>query len=369
MTGYAAAPAPRSVPVVIVGGGVAAAAAAIALAAEGVECAVVAPIRSGMSGHRIGESLGSGGGDLLAGLGLRERFLAGPHRTAGPFFSAWGAPVLLRKPPTRGWTLDRVAFDTMLADAMATATPSRIDGSVRRVLREDADWLVDLGNGAAARGRFLLDCTGRASAIGRRLSTQRRIDRLVACHATLERADPGVEPTAATVLESARGGWWYATLLPSGRGLVAWFTDPCPGPILHDLAAWQAMLAESRFTGPWLASAGFAAPGLPAVTPAGTLYLDRAADAALGWAAAGDAAVAFDPLSSHGIVSALWMGQQAGRAAAAWIRGDARPVAEYADAVSRGTARYLGERRAMYTQERRFADLPFWRSRHADLRP
>lgn len=357
---------PRSVPVLIAGNGTAAAAAALALAAEGIEAAIVAPARPGGMPDRVGESLGPAGEDLLAGLGLRERFLAGPHRPAGAFHAAWGAPVLLRRPEPRGWVLDRPAFDAMLAEAAAETTAVRIDGSVRGVEREAGGWRVEVGaggGGSTIRCRFLLDCTGRAAAIGRRLAIQRQIDRLIACHATVTQSDHEVEPTRATVVESARDGWWYATLLPSGRGLVAWFTDPCPGPILREPAAWSALQAESRFAVPWLVSAGFPPAGLPSVAPAGTVLLDRAADAGTGWAAAGDAAAAFDPLSSHGLVSALWMGARAGRAAAAWLRGDPAPLAAYAAAVAAGAARYLDERGQMYVRERRFAGAPFWRGR------
>ncbi|MGI9254819.1 MAG: tryptophan 7-halogenase, partial [Thermomicrobiales bacterium] len=315
--------------------------------------------------HRIGESHGPAGEELLDGLGLWERFLAGPHRPAAAFFSAWGAPILLHRPAHRGWVLDRPAFDAMVHDAAASAVTHRLEGSVRKVRRDDGGWRVDLADGVTLHCRFLLDCTGCAAAIGRQLAGQRRVDRLMACHAEMASSDVGIVPTPATVLESARDGWWYATLLPSGNAIVAWFTDPGSVPILRDPDAWAALQAESRFAIPWLASAGFMVPALPVAASVGTVLLDRVSDAKTGWAAAGDAAAAFDPLSSHGLVSALWMGGQAGRAAAAWLRGDPAPLDAYAQTVARGTARYLVERQAMYARERRFAGAPFWRRRLA----
>jgi flavin-dependent dehydrogenase len=347
------------IPVAIIGGGAASAAAAISLAQSGTAALVVAP--EPRQEARIGESMGSAGEDLLAALGLRERFLAGVHRPAQAFFSAWGAPVLLRRPHAPGWVLDRSAFDHMLDTAARETGIPRVAQTVRRAERQDAVWSLTLGNGATIHARFLLDCSGRAAVIGRRQVIQTRIDRMVAWHVLLDQRDPGVTPTAATVVESARNGWWYATLLPSGRALLAWFTDPAPGANLDNPEGWRSWLRDSWFVGSWLASAGFGPPGPPRVAPAGTLLLARAAGE--GWAAAGDAAAAFDPLSSHGIVSALWMGRQAALSAVACTAGDSAPLAAYADAVARGVAGYQRQRIAMYARERRFPDSPFWTAR------
>ncbi len=95
-------------------------------------------------------------------------------------------------------------------------------------------------------------------------------------------------------------------------------------------------------------------PRLPGcVTDASTSWLDRIAGP--GWAATGDAAAAFDPLSSQGIVTALVMGREAGRVAAGTVsrggvRGAVRVTAGGAPGAARGVLRAraaLGRRRLL----------------------
>ena len=70
----------------------------------------------------------------------------------------------------------------------------------------------------------------------------------------------------------------------------------------------------------------------------------------------GDAAVAFDPLSSQGIVTAIVMGRE-GRLAAGEITGE-----EY-DEQYVVLGEHLALREAYYGLERRWAEADFWRRR------
>ena len=92
------------------------------------------------------------------------------------------------------------------------------------------------------------------------------------------------------------------------------------------------------------------------VTDASTSWLDRIAGP--GWAATGDAAAAFDPLSSQGIVTALVMGREAGRVAAGTVRPE-EYEAQYASLLEE----HLALLKAYYGLERRWADSDFWRRR------
>ncbi len=82
-----------------------------------------------------------------------------------------------------------------------------------------------------------------------------------------------------------------------------------------------------------------------------------------GWCAAGDAAAAFDPLSSHGMTTALWSGRQAALGIDAMLKGEAESLRVYAETMTAGVARYRVECQAVYAQEWRYADRPFWRRR------
>jgi len=353
----------HDIPTLVVGGGVAGSSAGIALAKAGVPFAVITPPSRGNLDYRIGESLGLGAEQLLIDLGVWEPFQRGGHRKVEHSFASWGSPMLVRREDQRGWILDRLAFDALLHDTSSEQASLRIEDWVRAVQQDASGWIVTTGHGERIRCQFIIDCSGRSAVVARKMTERHRLDRLIACHGALSRWDVSVEVTPASVVEAGELGWWYAVLLPSGKALLAWFTDACPGDMVRDHAVWQERLRTSTFAVPWLKSAGFETPGFPSVSPAGTVMLERAADATRGWAAAGDAALSVDPLSSHGILSALWMGRQVGVAAAAWINGDPQPLEDYRVEVARGASRYLKERTAMYASEQRYPASSFWQQR------
>ena len=111
-------------------------------------------------------------------------------------------------------------------------------------------------------------------------------------------------------------------------------------------------------------------PATPRRAAAHTAHLDRVyAD---GWTAAGDAAVAFDPLSSQGVLTALYTGLSAGLAVDARLSripyGTDSALAAYADKVAAARHAYLRGHRVIHAQETRWTDRPFWARRLADHR-
>jgi flavin-dependent dehydrogenase len=82
-----------------------------------------------------------------------------------------------------------------------------------------------------------------------------------------------------------------------------------------------------------------------------------------GWIAAGDAALAFDPLSSQGILTALYTGMRAAEAVVATHHGDRVALAHYAARIDAIAATYHQQLRQYYAIEQRWHDAPFWRKR------
>lgn len=341
--------------------------------------------------------------------------------------SAWGSPVLattdfMLNPFGTGWHLDRAAFDRDLLAAAARQGAQVWQGTVGDVARVDGRWeltVVDHGDrgersggpadpadpsdwaeaadpadlagltGAGDRGRpsrpgeeagrtrlvadVLVDASGRRSVVARAHgATLAADDRLVAV--------VGVWPTrgavgrdATTTVEAVADGWWYTAPVPGDRRVVALLTD---GDLLangevqvRDAAEFAAHLAATDHIA---AIVEAEAVGEPAVAPrrwaAGTAWLDRPVGP--GWVAVGDAAAAFDPLSSQGVISALATGARA----AAVVRevlaaGHDHPVGEageaYAADVAASVARHRRDRAAVYAQEGRWPSAPFWARRRA----
>ncbi len=235
--------------------------------------------------------------------------------------------------------------------------------------RERRGALALCAGGADIAAGFLLDASGRAAVVARSRPGA-RADRLAALWAFLEQ-DPAspVVPTRATLIRSAPNGWWYAALLADGRLALNWYSDPdlLPLEATRGTAALAALLAESRHVARWIDEAGFRL-AVPRLASAGTTWLAPAAGEAqgAGWAAVGDAAAAFDPLSSHGMTTALWTAIAAAETAVASAAGDPAPLGRYAAAVTAGVRGLPGRPQPrLYAAEARFAEHPFWRRRTA----
>jgi flavin-dependent dehydrogenase len=297
-------------------------------------------------------------------MGLWTEFASAGHT---PFFgncSSWGSDVVderdfLYQPYGAGWRIDRGAFDSLLAGAARAAgaewfAPAR---AVQIERRDGGGWRVKL-EGAAIEAELALDASGRASSVARALGVERRsYDRLIGIGAVVDAAH-GFADTR-TLLESSTDGWWYSGIVPGGKVAVIFFTD-------SDLLAarraasrdgWRDLLERTAHTR-WRAG-----PGAPTVRMLAANSSALAQCAGDGWLAAGDAAAAYDPLASQGILTALWAGELAARAAALHLSGDRQALERYQRVVQRAFAIYLHNRSAYYCAERRWSAFDFWRRR------
>ncbi len=82
-----------------------------------------------------------------------------------------------------------------------------------------------------------------------------------------------------------------------------------------------------------------------------------------GGLAVGDAALSFDPLSSQGILNALYTGLRGGQAVAKALGGDNEGMEAYAGQLQRVRTAYLLHHRAFYGTQRQWSQTPFWRKR------
>ena len=86
------------------------------------------------------------------------------------------------------------------------------------------------------------------------------------------------------------------------------------------------------------------------------------------WLTVGDAATAFDPLSSQGVAWAIESGLMAAAAIDRYLRGNQRALISYASEVEEEFAIYLKLRTDYYGRERRWPNSAFWRRRHQPWR-
>ncbi|WP_073953596.1 glycine oxidase maturase GoxB [Thalassospira sp. TSL5-1] len=360
--------------IAVIGGGIAGAASCVALAQRGVRPVwVAAPPAKDRA--RIGETLSPAANTILVDLGLADLITRPIHRPANTSFSAWGSGQLRERNAIvhlegPGTVLDRAGFE---ADLFATAlktSPRHIETTVQHARLENDKWHLGFANGEEGVFRFVLDCTGRASSLAATQGTRKRADQLVAAHCFLQQTDLDVAPTPATLIETVEDGWWYAALLPSGDMVISYFSDPdlLPAGVSRDHGVWAGLVAQTRHISRWIDSAGFSlGDHLPILASAGTTWMTPASGP--NWAAVGDAAAAFDPLSSHGMTTALWMARQASEAIFQAHKGSGDALIAYNAAVQKGVREFLTQRQKIYRQETRFVDTPFWLRRQKDDRP
>lgn len=363
--------------VAVIGSGVAGPAAVLALAKAGLQVHWIAPTPE--AGHDpIGETLAPAANPILARLGLSEAIAggidAGAHRPSHTTLSAWGSTQLMDRNAILhlegpGLVLDRRRFEADLRRAAAAAADNLHGSALAEAQAADGTWHLTTEAGEILTADALVDASGRSAIVARRHGERHRVDQLVAAHAFLQQRDDSVEPTRAVLIEAVESGWWYAALRSDGSLSVAYFTDPdlLEDTPSRDVGTWKRLLAGTRYIGRWIDDAGFAVETAPRMSSAGTTWLAPSAGRTNGapWMAVGDCAAAFDPLSSHGMTTALWAGERSAAVLTDALRsGGDEALAAYADAVLQGVGRFLTQRRDMYLRETRFPAAAFWERRH-----
>lgn len=354
--------------VAIVGGGVAGCAAAIALARMGYS--VVVFERTGYEQSRIGETLPPRARVLLEQLGVWQEFVGDGHLPSSGSLAAWGSEELhenqfLFNPYGPGWHLDRRKFESRFAQ-WAEAAGARVLRHVRvREIRSLADrgWRIDVERTTRRESidcAVVIDASGRASFVGRRLGAARvDYDKLVGVYAFC-RTPTDLNDTR-TMVEAARNGWWYSSYLPDAGLAAAFMSDahllPRGARALH--AYWRQELDATMYTRGRVNSA----------RPMAMVHTIRANSyrmtAVIGenWLAVGDAAMAFDPLSSQGLYNALSSAIEASRAVQQHFTGDRTGLRDYATREQQRFTRFLEMRSAYYGRELRWRDSAFWQQR------
>jgi len=362
----------RDFDAVIVGGGPAGGAAALTLARAGRHVLLIE--QSPERPMRVGEALAPAARPLLRDLGLLDRLAAEGHLPCHGNQFVWGsnephATDFLFNPYGHGWHLDRRRFDAMLRDqARDAGAELRVGRFIDADRSTDGSWLIrtDRSHGGipVLSCAWLVDATGRRSAIAcRHGAVRRRDDTLVALLARFRTHDGSrCDRDSRTFIEAIPDGWWYSVLLPSGERVVAFLTDAgLVDSSYRTSEGFSERLHDARHLHALLADHGYQIVGHPRGTDAGSSRLDRFAGD--GWVAVGDAAIAFDPLSSQGLLCALDTGTIAGHAIDRALEGDTGPVGHFCDRVNEIYAAYRRELAFYYAAERRWPDRPFWSRR------
>jgi flavin-dependent dehydrogenase len=361
--------------VAIIGGGPAGTAAALTLLRY-TPHRVTLVERSSYQQPRVGETVSSAIVPLLEYLGatdcLRESAAVESFSNA----AAWGSDQLTVRDHLftgrgNGWHLDRRRFDLALGDLALAAGAVTLRGcSLRRATQvEDNRWLLSVEGSVTTEilASQIIDASGRQASFARHVGAVTScVDQLVGIVAYFAELDPQIT-LHSTFVEAESFGWWYAALLPNSKAVVAFMTDPAHVR-QFDVNEWPGFrrrLQQTQHISNFV-SAPEAIPELHIHSAASQHLRPAIGD---GWIAAGDAAAAFDPLSSLGIGHALSSGIQAARVVDTRLCGDEELASTYPSDVLRFADEFLSRRSAIYEAERRWPNSPFWRSRQVPVAP
>jgi flavin-dependent dehydrogenase len=352
--------------VAIVGGGPAGLATAIGLARDGLG-AIVVEIAD-YTGVRVGEHLAPSGKAMLAALGVGELATDTAHAASPGVRSAWGAATPIDKdyvfdPHGEGLNLARPHFDRGLAaHAVANGAEVRTQSKVVSLSHTTGRWRLALAAPAGmaeVSARVVVDATGRAASVAKRLGGQLIVhDDLIG---VFGRTQDASAISKWVFIEAQEQGWWYSTGLADGSSVVTFLTDADLVDVsgAGRTSAWCRQLAKTTLTR--ARYEGSTVGEALAVRSARTQRLEHATGE--GWLAVGDAAMSFDPLSSEGISKGLHMGRVAAASAAAYCRGAIRALADYQREADLAFAQYADAWRQVYGGECRWPGAPFWQRR------
>lgn len=267
--------------VAVVGAGPAGATAARLLAGSGRSVVLIDPGRRMVDRLEI---LSPSAADVVDGLQL-DRLLSEPAvaRLCAGIRRRWTSRHLEQEDFARqhgrcGFVVDRAVFDRRL---LALAVAAGAIGMRGRLVdvgsgRQGFELLVDTGAAAEAlSASLLIDASGRPAAAARRLGGRRVLSELLTARRDmLDRPDLPSQDAVWLNVGGHDGSWNYSVLGPDGRreGWSVHRGDQRRQVRGHAVNASAAVLTQ----------------------PAGN-----------GWIAIGDAALAFDPIASQGLFTAL----------------------------------------------------------------
>jgi flavin-dependent dehydrogenase len=166
-----------------------------------------------------------------------------------------------------------------------------------------------------------------------------------------------------TLIESVVDGWWYTALLPNKRRVVVYFTDAGTeaSKSAGNEGGYMALLEKTRYIRRRITMNNYTIECCPRITSANSSRLEHIFGD--GWLACGDAAASFDPLSSQGILTAIYSGIKAGRALHLSMSGALHTLDLYCRNLNAIYDIYLRNRKIYYSSERRWPESEFWRRR------
>lgn len=319
---------------------------------------------------RSGETVSAAISPLLAYLGVECGNAKELSIASYSFASSWGSSApLIREAITHmggsGYIIDGHELSSLLASNLINTRVRLLSGAKFCFGRWTNNcWhLVIRQNGSEEliiRTKQVIDATGRSSLFAKRLGVRRLTrDRLLAISARFLRCPPMPQPYSVLV-ESVSNGWWYNAFTTSSTAIAIFLTDiDLSGITLKHMTNFSRTMRQAPHTSAMLGSYDICTT--PRLCLAESSLLSSCFGP--GWIAAGDAAAAFDPISSLGVGHAITSGIEAARATDARLQGHEEAAASYERQVYDNFRSFEQRVSETYQAELRWKNAAFWRRR------
>jgi len=322
--------------------------------------------------EKIGESLAPAAQRIL-----RELKLLVPLQSREKTFflknlgmqSYWSSDQLhivdhLRNPDGLALSLDRQSFEAFLRTSAVERGVRCIWGASFFSSTYASEWKIRLRtNDQLAKtmdiaASYVIDASGRRSHFARSMEVQREVlDKLIACWMTL----PNTHENTMSTISACKDGWWYSAVVPRNRRVLAFHTDAdlIQKSDLKSLESFLKIAKQNKKIAD-LIDVPRDSIVFHGVVAANSTRLQRVAGRQ--WAAIGDAALSFDPLSSQGMFNAMATAMQLKELLKHHSAHDVEK--KYQQQMDQIWHHYRKHRDHYYQAELRWSDSEFWRRRH-----
>jgi len=358
----------NSYSVVIIGGGPAGSSCAIALAKQGVQDILVLEA-SNYSKFVIGESIPPNSKRILNSLGVFKDFSKENHLPCYGVCSYWGDDKrgyndTVLSPFGHGWHLDRRRFNLFLSQqAQKSGIVVEINANFKKGEQLNNGKIAinysQDGKEKQVTAKFVVDASGSRSLFAKQQGSIQIEGEPLICLARRFKINDAVKISSLTRIEAVENGWWYGAKLPNNEMLIAFYTDQETVKLtkMHQVEHWMNALNLTVSIKDEIQESMSLDKNTKGF-PARSFCLDNITGE--NWLAIGDAASAYDPITSRGIYKSLTDGNYAAECISKILNNTSHSLTEFETYIAQNYYDYLLERAHYYRSEQRWKESRFW---------
>jgi len=316
------------------------------------------------------ESLPASINPLLARLGLHPYLHHSAHFPCSGIYSSWGSAALQQPDVERalqqkpGWKVDKSYLISQLVEDLPETVV--MFGKVSGLEQQHTHWQISsknhMGEAVQVSARFIADASGRQGYLPRALNIPRHyFDKLMAFVVNV----PSVKIAQfqhPVLVEAQQHCWSLVSQVSEKSTMLAIFSNQTSPDFerYNSFENWHEVSEKSIYFKQFIKN-NIHVP-VRKVNASSHICSQLTGR---NWLMLGDAAMSFDPLSSHGMTTAMYMADKAGEAIAQYFSGKSQGLDDYSEQMTSIYNTYLNELVERYNGEQRWSGSPFWQSKQA----